>query len=147
MSRRFHSLKADEETKERFRQRILRNIFVDLRTGCWRWLGKKTGKKYKRRGASYPLMTVRLPGYKTPRNLIATRVSLEVFVGPPPKGHEAAHDPERCPYADCVNWEHLRWATRKENEADKRHPRRLHVREIFPPTHRLLDDEPADCPF
>lgn len=132
----------DDETRWRLQGRILRNILVDAVTGCWRWARRKNN-------GGYPVMAYRVPGYRTPRKLVATRVSLEVFVGPPPSPeHEAAHDPERCPHTDCVNWRHLRWATREENEADKRHPRRLHVREIHPPLHRLFDgDEEIVAPF
>lgn len=136
-------LTEDEAKKQRLRERILRNIEVDPTTGCWRWKAKKTRAGG---GAHYPRITVRIPGYKTPRNLLATRVSLEVFVRSPKPGEEAAHDPVLCPHTDCVNWAHLRWATREENEVDKRHPCRLRLREIHPPQHQLFytDD---DVPF
>lgn len=136
-----------ELVKERLRGRIMRNIFVDPVTGCWRWLGRKSRARGKKT-LFYGRISVRLPGYKHPRPLIATRVSLEVFVGPPKAGQEAAHD-VTCPHTDCVNWKHLRWATRGENEADKRHPSRLRLREVHPPLHRLFpaDEEEAACPF
>lgn len=128
-------LSPAERRRKRLQERIYRNIEVDPATGCWRWTGKKTSA---RGGAAYPRITMRVPGYKTPRNLLATRVSLEVFVESPPAGAEAAHDPELCPYTDCVNPGHLRWASREENEADKRHPRRLRLREVHPPLHQLF---------
>lgn len=36
---------------------------------------------------------------------------------PPTPKHEVAH---RCGKRKCCNWRHLRWATRKENHADKK---------------------------
>ena len=131
----------DEARRQRLRERILRWILVDSETGCWRWQGVKTSTKRMRTGGQYPLISIRVKGYRTPRAMIATRVSLEVFVGPPAPGQEAAHDPERCPYTDCVNPTHLRWASRTENEADKRHPSRLRLREVHPPVHRLFAEE------
>lgn len=128
-------LSPTEAKRLRLQERIRRNSEVDEETGCWRWTGKKTAA---RGGAGYPRITMRVPGYKTPRNLLATRVSLEVFVGSPPEGAEAAHDPVLCLHTDCVNPAHLRWASREENEADKRHPRRLRLREVHPPLHQLF---------
>lgn len=37
---------------------------------------------------------------------------------PPTPGHQAAHSCGNG-HLGCVNWKHVRWATRKENEADK----------------------------
>lgn len=52
------------------------------------------------------------------RKLLAHRYVCEMFHGvPPSRGHQAAHS---CGNKTCVNPHHLRWATRKENEADKR---------------------------
>lgn len=140
---------AAEKRRAQLQARIRKHIIVDPVTGCWRWTGKKTNASRGRSGSQYPLITVRVPGYKTPRNLVASRVSLEVFTRPPLPGEEAAHDPERCPYTDCVNYDHLRWATRSENEADKRHPQRLRLREVPSPLHRLFADEAGEviCPF
>lgn len=39
-------------------------------------------------------------------------------VGPRPEGSEAAHRPIVCHAPLCVNYRHLRWATRRENKAD-----------------------------
>jgi hypothetical protein len=47
----------------------------------------------------------------------ASRVICEQIHGPPPKASlQAAHS---CGERRCINWRHLRWATRSENEADK----------------------------
>ena len=48
----------------------------------------------------------------------AHRVACALRHGPPPTSHhEAAHS---CGNSLCVNGSHLRWATKKENEADKK---------------------------
>lgn len=139
----------DEVVRERLRGRIMRNVFIDQVTGCWRWLcfKSRTSRKSRPTQQWYPRITMRLPGYDYPKSLMATRVSLEVFKGPPEHGQEAAHA-ITCPYTDCVNPAHLRWASREENEADKRHPSRLRFRQVHPPLHRLFPaDEEEACPF
>jgi hypothetical protein len=40
----------------------------------------------------------------------------EVVHGPKPDRHEAAHN---CGHQPCINPQHLRWATREENQADR----------------------------
>jgi hypothetical protein len=45
------------------------------------------------------------------------RLALEHRVGPAPAGREAAHS---CRNRHCMNYRHLRWATRTENFADKK---------------------------
>lgn len=62
-------------------------------------------------GSGYPV--VRFRGRMTR----ATRLICHKIYGPPQTGgHEAAHN---CGNAKCVNHRHLRWATTKENHADK----------------------------
>jgi hypothetical protein len=46
-----------------------------------------------------------------------SRMVCEHVNGPPPSSkHETAHS---CGHKGCVNWRHLRWATSRENAADK----------------------------
>jgi hypothetical protein len=116
--------------KLQLQERIRRNSQVDETTGCWLWTARINNQ-------GYPTMSVRLPTRDTPYTLFAHRVSLEVFERPPREGEEAAHDPVKCPHRHCVNFEHLRWATRSENELDKRHARALRLREVHPPVHAL----------
>lgn len=76
--------------------------------GCILWPGAKTDKGY---------------GHVTRggRNILAAHLVLEGrgFPRPSPK-HDAAHAPhEVCGNRDCVNPDHLRWATRQENMDDR----------------------------
>ena len=49
-----------------------------------------------------------------------SHIVLERCVGPAPSDeHIAAHAPQVCHNPLCINYRHLRWATRAENEADK----------------------------
>lgn len=51
----------------------------------------------------------------------AHRVVTERTYGPPPgTKYDAAHSPGICHERSCINPRHLRWATRKENLADKK---------------------------
>lgn len=55
--------------------------------------------------------------YANGRNKVTSRVCCEIFHGPAPTSdHQAAH---RCGNRKCVNKNHIRWATPKENCADK----------------------------
>lgn len=111
--------------QQQLRDRIMRNTEYLPETGCRIWT-----KRHNNQG--YPVITVRMPGRKNPVPLLAHRVALAVFKGAPRPGEEAAHDPTTCPHKDCCEPAHLRWATRLENEADKRHPSRLRLREVHP---------------
>lgn len=112
------------DRRQMLRERIKRMIRVDPETGCWRWTGSHNNQ-------GYPRMSVRIDGEHV--TLYAHRVSLSVFVRKPVAREEAAHDPVKCPHKNCVRPSHLRWATRAENEADKRHPSRLRIREVPAP--------------
>jgi hypothetical protein len=118
--------KSSISRQEQLRARILRNTQLIPETGCRVWI-----KRHNNQG--YPIITVRLAGRKNPVPLLAHRVALAVYKGAPRAGEEAAHDPTLCPHKDCCEPTHLRWATRLENEADKRHPSRLRLREVHPP--------------
>jgi hypothetical protein len=55
-------------------------------------------------------------GYGKLGGRIVSRLVCRAVYGPPPRDHEAAHS---CTNKNCVSARHLRWATHKENEADK----------------------------
>lgn len=117
------------QRQELLRARILRNTILMPETGCRVWT-----RRYNNQG--YPTITVRIPGYKHPVKMFAHRVALAIWKGAPRPGEEAAHDPTCCPHKGCCEPAHLRWATRTENEHDKRHPSRLRLREVHPPLAR-----------
>ena len=77
-------------------------------TGCFIWFGNALPSGRGR---------VSIKGKMT----LATRVVLSEAVGPPPQsGLDAAHDTMNgCCGPACINPEHLRWATRRENCFDR----------------------------
>ena len=71
---------------------------------CIMWPFRKTP-------TGYGYVTIAKRGYP------AHRASLAIHVGPPPSDSmEAAHS---CGNRGCVNPRHLRWASKRDNEADK----------------------------
>lgn len=61
------------------------------------------------------------------------RLALERRVGPPPgPKYDAAHAPLICHERRCLNYRHLRWATRAENSADSRVDGTMVVGEAHP---------------
>ncbi len=72
---------------------------------CVLWPGGLDGKGYGR---------IKIKGH--PRYV--HDLALERRIGPRPKGMETAHDPIRCGNTACMNYRHLRWATRQENIND-----------------------------
>lgn len=63
---------------------------------------------------TYPTITID----GRPRKV--ARLVLEAKVGPAPSPrHQAAHKPRECHERLCIAWRHLRWATAKENAADR----------------------------
>jgi hypothetical protein len=65
----------------------------------------------------YLYVTLRA-GHAKPRRVGVATLTLEVFAGPRPGGHEACHSREAAGRQDC-RLEVLRWDTRKGNEQDK----------------------------
>lgn len=77
-------------------------VVVDEETGCWVWQGTRT-----RLGQGYG--TIRVGDGKQ----LAHRVSYELFVGPIPEGLVMDHF--HCERVDCVNPNHVRPVTQREN--------------------------------
>ena len=79
-------------------------------TGCYLWTGAVAG------GGGRPMVGV---GRDWRPTLVSRLVCEEVYGPPPTPDHQAAHNtPNGCVGGLCVNGDHLRWATRKENYAD-----------------------------
>jgi hypothetical protein len=81
---------------------------------CLRWTG---GTARKRDGAKRPKIQI---GGRGSRFVVVARLLLVLRDGVPfvlRDGLEAGHT---CHHYWCVNWRHLKWCTRTENEADKR---------------------------
>ena len=84
-------------------------------TGCWIWTaavtssGSGNGKRWNIPSAGWLEKVVRV-----------TRIVCEEAHGPPPSPrHNALHDTANgCVGSLCVNPDHLRWGTQKENMAD-----------------------------
>jgi hypothetical protein len=77
-------------------------------TGCLIWIGATGGSDRR------PKVTV------DGKQQYVSRLVCEETLGPPPgPWHQAAHaTPQGCIGGDCVNPNHLRWATKVENEGD-----------------------------
>jgi hypothetical protein len=77
-------------------------------TGCFIWMGALANGR--------PQVGVSM----TRKGAYVSRLVCEEVRGPPPTSkHDAAHNtPNGCVGGLCVNGDHLRWATRKENMAD-----------------------------
>ena len=79
-------------------------------TGCYLWTGAVAG------GGGRPMVGV---GRDWRPTLVSRLVCEEVYGPPPTLDHLAAHNtPNGCVGGLCVNGDHLRWATRKENYED-----------------------------
>ncbi|MGR7993860.1 HNH endonuclease signature motif containing protein [Xanthobacter sp. ZOL 2024] len=79
--------------------RFLRGYVVDKATGCWLWVGHKYPNGY---GA------IKSFG----RTISAHRFAYELYKGPIPEGMEILHS---CDVKNCVNPDHLRVGTHREN--------------------------------
>lgn len=91
---------------ERHRQKILSLSVPEPNSGCWLWLGRLNPDGYGGLGHKYS----------------AHRVSHEVFSGPVPEGKEIDHI---CGVRCCVNPQHLRAVTHRENIYSSKGPAAL----------------------
>jgi hypothetical protein len=115
--------------------RLLRNsheseVHIFEGTPCWEWNGYRGGRGSRGR------ISMRIEGKKNPQGLHPYRVMAELVLGRP-------LDPDRetiehaCEIPWCINFLHLRLATRKDNTADMMARRRGRERKVFPP---LVDE-------
>lgn len=89
--------------------RFLTKIVTDPTTGCWHWLGAFRYLRYK--DAEYRYGSFSETGQAS-GPMSAHRYSYKVHKGPIPEGHEIDHI---CQNKLCVNPEHLRAVTHREN--------------------------------
>ena len=97
-------------TEARWLKRLSANS-VASPCGCRIWTGKTVKS---RTGALYPVLTVRLPGVRTPRNRRAHRIAAEIKSGPIPFGYEVDHV---CRQTLCVAPAHLSVVPAEVNRA------------------------------
>jgi len=112
----------------RLRTRIeAHSVRADDGTGCLLW----TGKVIPSYGGPYPALTMRIPGRRTPANLIVTRLVLYIFKGIDCGEKQAAHVGPCCGVRTwCINPEHLEAQTPKQN-ATERSQRRAELLRIW----------------
>lgn len=101
-------------TKRPLIERFMRRISVDKKTGCWIWTASK--------------ITTRRPYGRfhiNSRPVLAHRWGYEYFKGPIPEGLEIDH---LCNQASCVNPEHLKAVTGRENNRRSNSPSALNAK-------------------
>lgn len=112
----------------RMQRRILRNVEVHP-SGCWLWTGRLNND-------GYAVMSMRMPGCKSPRPMFGHRVAWEAFrKRRMPKRRVGAHS-VRCVSRACCNWEHVRATTQSHNERDKARAKALKARKASPMPRR-----------
>ena len=94
-----------------FEEKLLRKTVVDKETGCWVWTGTV-------RSDGYGIMCTGSPTNGTRKTFAVHRVSYQVYKGELMEGVEVCHS---CHNKLCVNPEHLRQDTRRENSIDTVH--------------------------
>jgi hypothetical protein len=90
------------------KERLLKSIEVDNKTGCWNWTRHRNQDGYG--GVWYQGKTRR-----------ASRVAFEAFVSPIPDGQLVLH---KCDNPSCINPDHLFLGTHKDNAEDRNRKQR-----------------------
>lgn len=80
---------------------------INQTAGCWHWIGAKEGQGYGQ---------LRVGGRANGKLLKAHRISYELHIGPIPPGLVIDH---KCRVKACVNPEHLRAITQKQNTENR----------------------------
>lgn len=102
-------------------QRLWSKVSLPDENGCMLWSGSKLPSGYGQIGVRGKTVYVH-------------RLSLTISEGEREHSSmEAAHAPEICHNRACVAPDHLRWATKADNEADKR----LDGTRVFGERHRI----------
>ena len=124
-------------------------------TPCWEWTS------YRHQRGSRGRISVRVPGKKNPQGLFPHRVMAELVLGRPlDPDHETIE--HACGIGWCINFLHLRLATRGDNTKDMWARRNGGARIEFPPLVDegryivgrfiralpvLREEQPQECPF
>lgn len=105
----------------KLRERIERNSMPLPWCGCRIWLGRCNAD-------GYPRLNIRVSGEAYP--FYAHRVSFEAHSGRRIKsGHQVDHILDRCYFTSCVNFDHLRELTPKQNVSFRELRRRRRIRD------------------
>jgi hypothetical protein len=85
-------------------------------TGCWHWTGRTDPK-------GYPIVSVRVPGRKSPVGRRAHRIMKAIIEGRElhPDNDTVEH---QCLNTSCINPDHTTLMTRVENSADMQRRRK-----------------------
>jgi len=103
---------------------------VEKSENCWNWTGGKNINKWGKRYGTIQM---------GPKNLLAHRVSYELFKGKIPKGKIVCH---QCDNELCVNPEHLWLGTYSDNMKDMQFKKRSHyVKGGKNPASKLTEEE------
>ena len=98
------ALRQRQSRRETIMERVVQNIRIDKKTGCWNWCGANSGSG---RGGNYPRMS--LDG----RTVAVHRVMATHAFGYIPSNRQVDHI---CRNRMCVNPEHLELVTHRENQ-------------------------------
>lgn len=123
-------MKLVQAVKERLRERLMRNVVVDIDSRCWLWQRRTNNEGYAE-------VQMRLDDYDYPVKVLGHRLSYHIFRRRPPRTRVIAHS-VRCISKRCINPEHLRATTQSCNVRDRKRTtewRRRQLRDLFPPTH------------
>lgn len=83
-------------------ERIRESGWDVTESGCWEWRGPRNNKGYMHLGFDGKIVGVH-------------RLAYETWVGPIPEGHVVMHS---CDNRSCINPDHLRTGTQRENLED-----------------------------
>ena len=96
----------NRETLKTLEDRFHKKYTVDIKTGCWNWIGSKDKEGY---GVFWD--------NRIKNNARAHRISMEIHGTPIPKDLQTLH---QCDNKSCVNPAHLKAGTNRQNQIEAR---------------------------